>query len=139
MKRINIPTILFAMLAIFVSCSEDGAPGDIGPPGPQGEQGTQGGQGLQGEQGEPGTANVVYSEWFIISQSDWIGLGTAKLTGEIPAPELNQEIMNKGVVLVYFRLSQSQTIIHRFPVGLPLASILSILLLPQKLALRYCL
>lgn len=113
MKRINIPTVLLAMLAIFVSCSEDGTPGDIGPPGPQGEQGTEGGQGLQGEQGEqgePGTANVVYSEWFTISQSDWIGLGTSKLTGEIPAPELNQEIMNKGVVLVYFRFGQSETI-----------------------------
>lgn len=93
------------MIAIISSCAEDGAPGDIGPPGPAGSQGEQGEQGPQGDQGEPGTANVTYSDWFTITQSDWSGIGSIKITEAIDAPEVTEEIIDKGVVLVYHQFN----------------------------------
>lgn len=111
MKRNNHLIILLTIFAILSSCAEDGAPGDIGPPGPTGDQGEQGVQGEQGtpgekgDQGEPGTANVIYSDWFTISQSDWSGIGGTKITEAIDAPEITQDIIDKGVVLVYHQFN----------------------------------
>ncbi|MEL6975616.1 MAG: hypothetical protein AAGL29_09520 [Bacteroidota bacterium] len=92
-------------LFLLASCSgEDGEMGVQGPQGeqgPQGVQGEQGPQGDQGEQGETGTANVIYSEW-IDSEFDNNVIATG-VGFDIDVPDLTQEIVNQGVVLVFGR------------------------------------
>lgn len=88
-------TLIFA--AIF-SCE--------GPVGPIGPQGTQGSQGSQGDQGESGTANVIYSEWF--SPTAWLTISFDGKTNEYfdkSAPDINAEILNSAVVMVYTSIS----------------------------------
>ncbi|MEM1339363.1 MAG: hypothetical protein AAF634_03310 [Bacteroidota bacterium] len=99
---------LLVLVAIVLSCSDDGEDGAIGPQGPQGEQGPQGpqgepgqdgAQGEQGEQGESGTANVIYSDWITV---DYLldGPQASNLMGleVFSASELNPVT---DVVLVY--------------------------------------
>lgn len=96
----------FCLVAFLsVSCSpEDGETGPAGPQGPQGEQGAQGPQGEegpQGEQGDPGTANVIYSDWFESEfDNDIIATGSSF---NVSVPDLTQEIIDQGVVLVFGR------------------------------------
>ena len=104
MKTIRfIGSILaLSVLTVMGACSsEDGEDGAIGPQGPQGEQGPQGAPGEQGEQGETGTANVIYSDWIESElDDDIIATGSGF---DIDVPDLTQEIVNEGVVLVFGR------------------------------------
>ncbi len=101
-----VNAMLSLAIAVFLgSCSaEDGETGPAGPQGPQGEQGPQGAdgaQGEQGEQGETGTANVIYSDWI---DSEFDTNITDPAAGiNLDAPDLTQEIINQGTVLVYGR------------------------------------
>ena len=75
---------LFTSSFTLVSCSkpEDGA---IGP---------------------TGTANVIYSNWASASASTPIAIdGTNGTTALIATTQLNQEILDKGTVLVYGKFS----------------------------------
>lgn len=73
--------------------------GPSGPDGPQGPQGKQGPEGPQGPRGEEGTANVIYSEWFDV---DWNGVNTdTQKTMNIDIPEITEDFLDNGVVLVY--------------------------------------
>ncbi len=87
---------------LFVACSaEDGETGPTGPAGPAGPQGAQGDQGPQGEQGDPGTANVIYSDW-IDSEFDANIIATGS-SFDIDAPDMTQEIIDSGVIMVFGR------------------------------------
>lgn len=94
----------FSVILIFglVTLGCEGPEGATGPQGPQGEQG------LQGEQGPEGTANVIYSEWIVLSDletaSDTTVLGRTYRKYDIPASELTPQIIEDGTILVYFRL-----------------------------------
>nr|WP_298995934.1 hypothetical protein [uncultured Allomuricauda sp.] len=101
-------TVLFFGIFLLASCSaEDGETGPAGPQGPQGEQGVagpagaDGANGQDGEQGETGTANVIYSDWIDSEFDDNVILTAAGF--DIDVPELTQEIINQGVVLVFGR------------------------------------
>ena len=85
MKKLT--KILCALLVVLtMSCAKDGA---TGPQGPAGTNGTN------------GNANVLYSDWFDVAQADWSGLGTATLTKNISEVAITQDVVDKGVILVY--------------------------------------
>ncbi|MFD2790997.1 hypothetical protein KCTC52924_01654 [Arenibacter antarcticus] len=95
----NLTLKFFAFLIIsglIMSCSKDD--GEIGPQGPQG---TQGDQGDQGPKGDTGTANVIYSAWIETEFPTNISAPGAGF--DIEAPDLTQDIMDKGTVMVFGR------------------------------------
>lgn len=102
--RFKFFTVGIMMIALaFSSCSKDGEMGPQGPQGSQGSQGLQGEQGVEGPQGDLGTANVIYSDWITVQESDWspnTGTVTRK-TATLTAPEITQEHIDAGAVLVY--------------------------------------
>lgn len=99
------------LAVLIVSCSkDDGKDGAIGPQGAQGEQGPAGAAGTDGEdgaQGETGAANVIYSDWFDSELGD--GIGTAS-SFTFDAPELTQEIMDSGIILMYAKTSSAESV-----------------------------
>lgn len=107
-KVFLISTLLIC--AVTMGCKEDG---EVGPAGPQGEQGLagekgdkgdpgeKGDKGDPGEKGDPGTANILYSEWASATFSSSGGVYRATLD----APEITQEVLNKGEVVVYEKVS----------------------------------
>lgn len=50
----------------------------------------------------PNGSTVIYSSWINKSESDWSGIGTIEILTSLTAPSLSDDIVNKGVVLVYF-------------------------------------
>jgi hypothetical protein len=86
-----------------------GMQGEQGEQGPEGEQGEQGEQGPEGEQGEPGTANVIYSDWMqlgdVSTEADTTLVFRNYAMYNISAPDLSQEILDQGTIMVYYRLS----------------------------------
>ncbi len=105
MHRINyLLTFGIVVLSLGLLACE-GPAGSEGPQGPQGEQGLQG---EQGPQGEEGTANVIYSEWMrlgdVSTGADTTILSRNFARYHIPAPDLTQEIIDQGTMLVYYQL-----------------------------------
>ncbi|MCX7547822.1 hypothetical protein OS188_07645 [Xanthomarina sp. F1114] len=98
----------YLVLALFVAfsfaCSpEDGEPG---PQGPAGIDGVDGADGTDGTDGTDGNANVIYSSWFGPDGQTFISNGYISYAEfEVNVPELTNDIINNGVVLVYAKLS----------------------------------
>ncbi len=90
---------LVAILFVFAwSCKQ----GDVGPKGDTGATGAAGAAGATGPAGATGatgTANVIYSDWANVT---FTGSGTS-WSGKITAPKITQDILDKGVVLTYFK------------------------------------
>jgi hypothetical protein len=80
----SIRLVAVVMMAVVVisSCSKEG---DTGPQGPSGPQ------------GPAGSVNMISSDWKSITFT-----GGSPWTGELSAPELTQEILDKGVIKLYF-------------------------------------
>lgn len=107
--------MLLTALAFSISACQKASNGEIGPAGPAGPK------------GDAGTANVIYSPWATVNFS---GSGTS-YTGNLTAPQLTQEVLDKADIRVYWReggrvlsLPYSQVIggtaysvHHRFYVG----------------------
>lgn len=105
--------VLFTMaLSLsFVSC--EGPEGPAGADGLEGPQGVQGATGAQGPAGAVGSANVIYSPWITNS---WEKMSNTKfIVDDIVAPKISQEILDKGVVLVYFQESADSNFIKMLP------------------------
>jgi hypothetical protein len=80
-KTIALATFCIVFLSLFtVSCSK-----------PE-----------NGKDGAAGTANVFYSNWAPVT---FTGSGT--LFGDILAPKLTQDILDRGIILIYFKISGS--------------------------------
>lgn len=60
-------------------------------------------KGPAGMQGPKGTANVIYSDWITVEDSDWIHVTDNSWKFEIDAPNITQEIIDKGDFRVYAR------------------------------------
>lgn len=75
----------------IISCSGDGKDGE---------------DGLNGTNGEPGTANVIYSNWLDrpVGAETTID-GTTGMAYNFSVPQITNEIMNTGTVLVYLQFS----------------------------------
>jgi len=94
--------LLIVSITLFSCSPEDGQDGAIGP---QGVQGDPGQDGADGTDGVDGNANVLYSDWFTVTQSDWSGIGGTKITFTQSTSDLTEEITDTGVVLVYHRFN----------------------------------
>jgi hypothetical protein len=110
MNYLRIFIVLF--LFVSVSCTKEGPVGPQGEKGEQGEKGDKGDTGAQGEQGETGNANVKYSDWINLEESDWGyagGVGSTDLSfpGAYSAgyyanlTSLTQEEADQAAILVY--------------------------------------
>ncbi len=130
MKNVFLKTkyvLLVLVIAFTFSCTKEGPVGPQGPAGKDGQNGTNGldgqvgtngtdgqdgtngtdGQdGANGVNGKDGNANVMASNWFIPSSYTLsTGFGGIKvLDHDQAAPDITQEIIDSGVVLVYGKL-----------------------------------
>lgn len=104
----TIFTILLVAIST-ISCSSDdgtngidGAKGIDGTNGVDGINGTNGTNGAIGATGATGTANVIYSKWITAPTgvAETID-GSSGMSTSIVAPELSEEILAKGTILVY--------------------------------------
>ena len=50
----------------------------------------------------PNGSVVIYSGWITKTEPDWTGFGTIEILTSLTAPSLSDDIVNKGVVLVYY-------------------------------------
>ena len=85
----------------------DGSNGTDGTNGIDGQDGSDGQDGTNGTDGQDGNANVFSSDWFKPSSyilSTGFG-GIYLLDHDHAAPEITQEIIDTGVVLVYGKLN----------------------------------
>ncbi len=93
----------------------EGLQGPEGEPGEEGPQGEQGAQGGQGPEGPPGTANVISSSWFSSADADEISGGyvdgsTVARFWTFSVPELTKEIVDGGLITVYFGGAEVQSL-----------------------------
>ncbi|RAR73796.1 hypothetical protein [Flavobacterium aciduliphilum] len=92
MKKTLFKTSIVMLIALItMSCSKDGATGPAGPAGANGTNGTN------------GNANVIGTNSFTTTSSNWTSGGggvfwTANLTG---ATSITQNIVDKGIVSVF--------------------------------------
>ncbi|MBX3242407.1 MAG: hypothetical protein KIT80_04655 [Chitinophagaceae bacterium] len=103
MKKLTLQlsgTLLLAVAILFSSCSKEGPAGPAGAAGPAGPAGATG---AAGAAGPAGTANVIYSGWLDVEYEPELDDDDEVLAfwGEIPAPQLNQNILNTGEIKVY--------------------------------------
>jgi hypothetical protein len=94
MKKAKLMSLLFIMAIVAVSCKKE-----TGPAGPQGNEGPA---------GPAGTANVIYSSWVGFDSSHWGSpvseWGQVKRIYSATAPGITQSVIDRGAVLVYFKL-----------------------------------
>lgn len=96
MKLRIIAQLLIVISFMSLSCSEEG---------PAGPAGATGATGAAGPTGATGTANVIYVSWFTPSSYEATTIfGITHFTHSEAAPELTQEVLDNGVVLVYAKL-----------------------------------
>ncbi len=93
MKQFKLLLPVLAAMLLMVNCTKEG---------PQGPQGNAGPEGPQGPVGAP---NVIYSGWLSFQQAERDTLidGTNLKVNHIPAAQLNQAIIDNGIVLAYMR------------------------------------
>ncbi|OXA78018.1 hypothetical protein SAMN05444397_110175 [Flavobacterium aquidurense] len=91
MKILKTILTLFSIVVFTASCSSD-----------DGVDGTNGVDGQQGAPGATGTANVIYSAWLTAptAVAETVD-GTSGMSTTINAPELSEDILAKGTILVY--------------------------------------
>ncbi|WP_207506235.1 hypothetical protein [Telluribacter humicola] len=93
--------------------------GPQGPAGPAGPAGQQGPTGTTGPAGPAGTANVIYSNWAAAGAWNRTNVfGVDKFYIDITAARLSQEILDRGVVLVYTKLSVENNQVRQLPVSI---------------------
>lgn len=106
----GLRALIAVLFAAFIACE-----GPEGPQGPKGDQGAIGQQGLQGPAGPAGINNFIASPW--IGNIQWSKREIPPLHSYFyfhDDPRLNLEIMNQGLVMVYWRQQPNWT-----PLGLP--------------------
>ncbi|MBU2975619.1 MULTISPECIES: collagen-like protein [unclassified Zobellia] len=84
---------------VAIGCSKDGDPGSDGLQGEQGIQGEPGQDGEDGVDGKDGNANVVASDWFQPTESDFTSSSDSHKTLPLPLSNYN---VNEDVLLVYY-------------------------------------
>ena len=117
MKK-QLPGLIVVLIVLFVLSSCKGDKGDTGPAGPAGSNGANGQNGLTGPAGPvgpagaTGTANVIYSNWITVSNTEWSnsGMSATNHFKDISAPGVTVSVVNQGVVLVYMNYAVANTI-----------------------------
>lgn len=93
-----VKKILFPLLLIIaISCQKEG---------PEGPQGSQGAKGDKGDKGDTGITNVIYSDWFTPpAYTATMVFGTRNLDFTKAAPAITQDILDKGSIITYGKLT----------------------------------
>jgi hypothetical protein len=109
--------VLFAGLLLMTFGCEgpEGPRGSTGPAGPQGAAGVQGAAGNKGPdgvQGVLGTDNVFFSNWIT---NTWTRAANNFVGDTLAVPQITDDIINKGVVVAYFRDNSSTTSTKVYP------------------------
>lgn len=113
-KNMRHITLLLLVLSVLLF---DACKGPAGPTGPAGSNGTQGPAGTPGASGPTGTANVIYSSWAKAGTWNSINVfGVQRSYIDITAPRLTQEILDRGLVLVYVKLETDNNQVRQLPV-----------------------
>ena len=103
MKKLSFYFLLFSFLIILISC-EKGEKGEIGPAGPQGTSTEIDSNILNGY------TNAIYLIKNIV-RSDWQSIpdpyGNSNYNASLIIPEITQGILDSGMVIVYFKNSNS--------------------------------
>ena len=97
MKLIKV--FLFPVLLIIVntSCQKEG---------PEGPQGLQGVKGDKGDKGDTGITNVIYSDWFTPpTYTATMVFGIRNFDFTKTAPAITQDILDKGTIITYGKLT----------------------------------
>lgn len=94
---------LFSVMALFTA---------IACQGPRGPQGPTGQDGRDGRDGQDGNANVISINYFV-GEENWYEVGTPGetdffLAADLDVPEINQDIYDNGLVLVYYRANDNE-------------------------------
>ncbi|MDW8849845.1 hypothetical protein SD960_07050 [Flavobacterium sp. MMLR14_040] len=91
MKILKTIFTLLLVSLFTISCSSD-----------DGTNGTNGVDGQPGATGATGTANVIYSAWLTapVAAAETVD-GTSGMSTSLVVPELTDDILSKGTVLVY--------------------------------------
>ena len=106
-RKIRYLFLLFGIGAFLAACD--------GPEGPAGKDGING---AKGDPGAPGNANVIYSEWKTVTSNMWTQQssgGLTRLQHDMTAPPLDQSVLDRGMVLVYVKLSQDNNQVRPLP------------------------
>ena len=113
MKKQFTLAILLIGLVFMQGCK-----GPEGPAGPAGE-GAPGATGPAGPTGPAGSANVFYSSWAAAgtwSKTTYNSLLRSYI--DIAAPRITQDVLDKGLVLVYAKVNTSDNYVRQLPVTL---------------------
>ncbi|MCK9612504.1 MAG: hypothetical protein PHR81_03205 [Bacteroidales bacterium] len=91
MKKIKLFALLLVLLTVASSCKKE-----EGPAGPQGPE------------GPAGTANVIYSDWIGFQATSWSETAITEFGKTMrhyydTVPEITQNIVDKGLVMVYIK------------------------------------
>ncbi|PSL47788.1 hypothetical protein CLV51_102648 [Chitinophaga niastensis] len=101
---LRLPYVLLLVIIVsFAACSKDGAQGIAGNPGPAGPAGPA------GPKGDSGATNIIYSTWQDVvfdSLKDDSG-HVILFLGKMDAPKLTKEILNNGLINVYFNFDSA--------------------------------
>jgi hypothetical protein len=114
-KITNLRILLTLSLSLlFIACEgPEGPAGLDGLEGAQGVQGATGAQGPAGPAGTSGTSNVIYSPWIT---NIWEKVPNPLFVQHtFAAPLITQAVLDKGVVLVYFKESSDSNFIKILP------------------------
>jgi hypothetical protein len=92
-----------------------------GPEGPQGPAGvsTPGKDGAAGPAGPAGSANVFYSSW--AKAGTWSKTNFNSIVRsyiDVTAPRITQDILDKGVVLVYAKVNVGDNNVRQLPLSI---------------------
>lgn len=113
MGRMRFGFVLLLLAGMCISACK----GPEGPTGPAGAPGAPGPAGASGPQGPTGTPNVLYSAW--TRAGTWTKtneFGVDRFYIEIQAARLSQEILDRGVVMVYAKLETDNNRVRQLPI-----------------------
>lgn len=117
MKKITVAWLLLTVMINFVACK--GPQGDVGPQGAAGltgATGAAGAPGAAGAQGPPGAANLIVSSWTAIKATDWKSDNDPLyFYRSIEDMNITQAIIDKGLVMAYYRNSAQKSVVLSLP------------------------
>lgn len=102
MKTRKIIIVTLCSLFLLGSCYKDGIEGPVGEQGEQGPPGPKGDKGPKGEDASEETLEEFHSDWM----SDEFNGSGREWTSELDAPEITEEVLDKGTITVYYFLNR---------------------------------
>ena len=118
MKKLLLSSIIVLSVSLFfTACTKEGP---AGPAGTAGTAGSAGPAGPTGPTGSTGSANVIYSAWF--NPAAWVAevnFGDRERTYTMATTTVTQNIIDRGIIMVYMRFVGYDPAIYQIPLELP--------------------